>query len=180
MLINLAEISDSGKSFVFDRQTGELNQILEDILGKNPYQIDFFIRPIGTGYELTGNVKTKINELCYRCADDIQLDVSLKLHELLLPHEAEPRKYQYAKTNHVSELNSTEPNAVFYEGTQFDAGEYLHEMIALEKPLQPAPPQDEDGKCTQCGIECRNQFFSYDETAKQKPFETLKTFKLKN
>ncbi len=182
MLINLLEIPSEGKSFFCDRKSAELNPILQDIIGNSDYSAEFTIRPLQAGtFELSGQVRTQLPEDCSRCGLDFQMPVDQKFRELLLPEQSVPRNSKFAKANHVSDMNGQGPDVVEYQGHHFNAGEYLHEVIALAEPFTPAPPCNAQGECTLCKKPVANQTFSYEDKGFEKPtspFDALKNIKL--
>ena len=183
MKINLAEIPEDGRAYKFTKQTGELNSVLTDLIGKGAYDTEFFIKPLNSrDFELTGWVKTHLPEQCARCGIDFPLPVNEKLHEILIPKQSQPRGGKYSKVNHVSDLPESGPESCEYEGDHFDLGEYLHEVIALAAPFNPAGPEDEKGDCSICGIPVKGHDFSYDEKMPeekpQSPFAALKNIKI--
>ena len=67
--ITLSEVPPVGRSFIYTREGGELNQGLEELIGSNEYELKFFIQPIDSQtYELRGHLRTKIEPLCSLCA----------------------------------------------------------------------------------------------------------------
>ena len=47
-LIKLSEIPEEGRSYVWNSQTGEINQVLQDLIKNQTYQADFSNRPINS------------------------------------------------------------------------------------------------------------------------------------
>lgn len=183
MKIKLTEVPEEGRSYVWTTKTGEANAVLADIVGKNPYEAEFFIKPLNSkDYELTGRITTKSPEVCSRCGNDIDFPVSEKFHEILIPKQGQPRNGKYSKVNHVSDLPEGGPEVSEYENMVFDMGEYLHEVVALAAPFNPACPETVDGKPSDCRIPEEGQLFSYDEELPvekpQSPFAALKNLKL--
>lgn len=182
MKINLAEIPEEGQSFSLNNKTGELNKILADLIGKTPYEAEFFIKPLNSkDFELTGRVQTKTPEICARCGIDIDFPVDEKFREYLIPKQDQPRGSKYSRVNHVSDL-AEGPESCEYEGHIFDIGEYLHEMIGLAAPFNVAGPEDANGDCGICKIPVRGRSFSYEEKMPEEtpisPFAALKNIKL--
>jgi uncharacterized protein len=181
MRINLQEIPDDGKHFICNRNTGELNEILKDLIGNTPHSAEFTIRPLSTAnFELRGYIKTEMLEQCSRCGIDFNFKVNESFQELLIPGLKDPRNAHYSKANHISDLKDDNPSVAEYEGHWFEMGEYLHEVIALTEPLNPAPPVDEKDDCSLCKISVKNQSFSYIEEMEkpESPFAQLKGLKL--
>ena len=183
MKINLTDIPEEGRSYIWNSQTGEVTAVLADLIGKATYQTEFFIKPITSrDFELTGTIKTALPEQCSRCGIDFNFPVNEKFHEILIPKQSQPRGGKYSKVNHVSDLPDSGPESVEYDGQHFDMGEYLHEVVALAAPFNPAGPENEDGNCSICEIPVKGRSFSYNEEMPvekpQNPFAALKNIKI--
>ena len=184
MKIRLGEIPEEGRSYVWNTQTGEISHVLEDLIQDQVYQTDFFIRPINSkDFELSGKIATRTTDLCSRCGIDILFPIKANFREILIPPQPEDRTGKYTKVNHVSEINEDGPHSTEYGSNQsFDMGEYLHEIVALCIPFNPAPPPDEKGNCSDCGISVPAEVFKYDEKIEpdvnSNPFDSLKNLKL--
>lgn len=182
MRINLNEIPKDGLSYQLNRHTGELNEVLRDLIGNTEYSAEFTIIPLGTDgtFDLSGSLKTKTDETCGRCGDDFKFNIDLKFKELLFPRLDTPRDGSYAKANHFSDLHEDGPSIVEYSGHIFEVGEYIHEAIALEQPTNPMGEEMPDGKCGACGLDVKSCKNNYDEDmgeSKESPFAALKNFK---
>ncbi|MDG0816597.1 DUF177 domain-containing protein [Bdellovibrio svalbardensis] len=183
MKINLADIPEEGRSYIWNSQTGEVNNVLSDLIGKTQYQTEFFIKPLTTkDFQLSGTIKTTLPEQCSRCGIDFAFPVNEKFKEILIPKQDQPRGGHYSKVNHVSDLPAESADSVEYEGTHFDMGEFLHEVVALAAPFNPAGPENENGDCSICEIPLKGRTFSYDEVMPeekpQNPFAALKNIKI--
>ncbi|MGZ3770545.1 MAG: YceD family protein [Bdellovibrio sp.] len=183
MKINLTEIPEEGRSYQWNSQTGELNSVLMDLIGKTLYETEFFIRPMNSrDFEVTGTVQTKLPEQCSRCGIEFALPINVKFHEFLIPKQDNPRGSKYSKVNHVSDLPEGGPDVTEYEGHLFDIGEYIHEVVAMASPYKPVGPEDENGDCSICKIPVRGKTFGYDEKMPEEkpanPFAVLKNFKV--
>ncbi len=108
--------------------------------------------------------------------------MSEKFREILIPAKVDDRTGKYTKVNHVSEGIENGPSVAEYEGTVFEMGEYLHEVVGLAAPYNPKPPEDEKGDCRVCEKFVRGKVFTYDEElpaeVKESPFTALKNLKL--
>lgn len=183
MKINLTEIPEEGRAYHWNSQTGELNSVLVDLIGKALYETEFFIKPLNSkDYELTGTIQTKLPEQCSRCGIEFAFPVNEKFHEILIPKQDQPRGSKYSKVNHVSDLPEGGPEFTEYEGHLFNIGEYIHEAVAIAAPFNAAGPENEKGDCSICGIPVRGQSFSYDEKMPEEkplnPFAVLKNIKI--
>ena len=83
MLINLSDIPEEGKTFQFTRQTGELNKVLQDILGSSEYLIEFIIRPLDTHYEVQGTAQVHWFDVCSKCGTEMNMKTERKIREIL-------------------------------------------------------------------------------------------------
>lgn len=183
MRINLNEIPEEGQSFIWNNKTGELSQALADLVGKNVYHTEFFVKPLNSkDFELHGTIKTGLPEQCARCGIDFDFPVNEKFYEILIPKQDQPRGSKYSKVNHMSDAHNDGPESSEYEGNHFDMGEYLHEVVALAMPFNPAGPENADGDCSICNIPVKGRSFSYDEEmpaeSKKNPFAALKNLKI--
>lgn len=184
MKINLTEIPEEGRAYKWDSKSGELNSVLLDLIGKGAlYEADFFIKPMNSkDFELTGTITTKLPEQCSRCGIEFPFPINEKFHEILIPKQDQPRGSKYSRVNHVSDIPEGDLEFSEYEGNFFEIGDYLHEVVALAAPFNPAGPENAEGNCSICGIPVRGQSFSYDEKMPeekpQNPFAVLKNIKI--
>ena len=178
MKIRLNEIPEEGRNYIFNRKTSELNTALQDLINTNPYDVNLDIRPLNPkDFTVTGTVTTKSEQQCSRCAEDFDFIIDKKIREILIPAHEEGRTGKYAKTSSTlvtADSNETSVSVTEYSNLQFDLGEFMHEMVALEVPFNPF--------CTKC-IKLKNEKpFVYDEKmseeTKPNPFQALKGLKL--
>lgn len=173
MRINLNDIPAEGKTFIINQKTGELNSALTDLIGKRTYNIEVSIRPLNTrDFEMIGAVQTGLPEQCSRCGIDFDFQVNSKIHEIMIPEQEQPRNGKYARVNHASEEITDGPSSVFHQDFYFDLAEYIHEVVALAVPFNPAPPVDSKGGCMECKLSVNEIVSSYDE---EMPVDEQKT-----
>lgn len=181
MMIRLMEIPEEGKSFELNSQTKELNEILADLIGNTAYKTHFFIKPLNSkDYMLTGTIETAVPDQCSRCGLDFNFKIKKSFQEVIIPHQYTPRDAQFSKVNHLSDSNEQEISVIEYQNSMFDIGEYLHEIIGLSIPLNPAPEVDDKDQCGVCHLTITEKSFSYEEALpeKQNPFNALKNMKI--
>jgi len=182
MLINLNDVPEEGKSWSLNSNTGELNDVLRDLIGALFHQAELTIRPLGTTgtFEMVGRIQTQLPEQCSRCGIDYDMGLEESFRNLLMPELETPRDAKFSRPNHFTDLHEQGPDVVEYQGHMFDAGEFFHELVALAEPVVPAPPEDEKGNCRVCKISLKNHSFNYDEELKvpNRPFTSLKGIKL--
>ena len=153
MKINLNEIPEEGREYICNQRTGEFSESLSDLVGKEPYAIQFMVRPLGNIYEVTGNIKTQLNLTCARCAADFKSELNLNLNELLVPGEKLPRTGKEAKVNHISELDNGGPSTSIFESFSFDMSPLIRDTVALSEPTIAFCKTDCKGLCQYCGID---------------------------
>ncbi|MEK2688752.1 YceD family protein [Bdellovibrio sp. GT3] len=183
LTINLAEIPEEGRTYLWDTQSGEANAVLADLIGKNTYSAEFTIRPLNSkDFEMSGVISTKIPDQCSRCGTDIQFPITEKYREILIPKQDQPRNSKYSKVNHISDLSGDETDFCEYEGQNFDMAEYLHEVIALATPYNPVCPKQDNPNCSIYTNPEPEQGFIYNEEMPaekpESPFAALKNLKL--
>lgn len=145
MKIRLSEIPQEGRQYTFDRKSAELNGALRDLIGEGAYDVNMEIRPIGNAYELRGRVKTEMPEVCSTCGEDFNLRIDRPINEILFEDQEEYRKSHSVQGNQSVDFLSTGPTMTPYRNDVFDAGDFVHEMIAYAEPFYPMCGGD--GKC---------------------------------
>lgn len=183
-IIRLSELPPEGRSYNWDRKSGELNLALEDLIQKQDFKVDFEIKPINSrDFMMTGLIQTQAPENCSLCGLDFNLPVKIKIHEILIPFQPQERTSQYSKVNHVSDAPEYGPQSVEYEENEcFNMANYVHEAIGITLPLNPKPAADEKGDCIMCGVNFETHNFGFDEPMEvqqpESPFAVLKNLKL--
>lgn len=181
--ISLKELPLEGREFNFTRESGELTEILEDVIGTNPYQVSLKIMPMGNTFDLRGRLETQMDLQCSLCAFDFKFPVKLDLYELIIIEKALSKGDHMSRNNHAHEWESEGPNYIVLESDTFDIGEYLHEQIGLAEPIRPLGKPDCDQNCENLKDKVERPWLTYgaDPAAgKIKPFEVLEKLKLKS
>ncbi len=52
MKINLNEIPAEGREYICNKRTAEFNESIGDLVGQEPYTIQFLVRPLGNIFEV--------------------------------------------------------------------------------------------------------------------------------
>jgi len=146
MRINLNEIPADGRSYEFNRQTGELNEALSDLLDKNQYQVELYIKPMGNAFEMKGKIASRKQTLCSKCGFDIDLPLVQNVKEILIEEPKEYRKDQAVHGNGAVDFLADGPSVTHYRSPFFNVDDYVHEAFALAEPFYP-----------ECGVnDCKN------------------------
>jgi len=138
MRINLNEIPAEGRSYVFDHKSGELNESLADLLGGRPYEVEFTLKPLGNTFSLKGFCQTKMPEVCSLCGWDLELPIRAEWNEILIEDKPEHRKVQGVHGNQSIDFLNDSVSVTYYNGDHFEAGEFVHEAIAISEPIYPS------------------------------------------
>lgn len=181
--IKLSEVPEEGRSYTYDKNTGELNQDLKDLIDNNNYQTEFFIKPLNhRDYSLRGFVQTATKETCSLCGETFNFAVKTQLNEVLIPKTELQISEKQSRSNHISENESDQITVYEYKNDVLEIGELIHEAIAISIPFNPKPPENENGDCSVCLSTIFKGQFSYDESVgsfqNQNPFSALKDLKL--
>lgn len=177
MKIRLAEIPEDGRNYTYDRKHGELDSEINDLVGQRDYAVEMFIKPIGNAYEVRGNLKTATEQLCSVCGYDFEQPIDRKITEILFEEDDEYRKKHSVHGNQAIDYEADGPSATPYKNGVFEAGAFIHELIALSEPLYPVCGAD--GQCCRESEarEIRRKLeeeFAAAEDQKPSPFSVLK------
>jgi uncharacterized protein len=175
MKIRLNEIPEDGRSFTFTRESGELNAALKDILAKVPYRVDMTIRPLGNAFELEGKLVTSMAELCSLCGWDLTLPLNKTFKEILIEEPEVDRETHHVHGSGSVDFMSEVGASSTYKDDVFEAGEFIHELVAISEPLYPAcgdPDCEHLEEATAKRAELAAEFARADET--KSPFAKLK------
>jgi len=189
MKIRLSDITRDGSFWHLERgQEEDLDLSLEDLLGgEESYTVELSINPLdqsGT-YHLSGSIRTQWKESCSRCADDFTFRINQAFHEILIPKLDMPRKGSTSKPQHIEHTSTPEDSEAYeYENNIFHLGDFLHEIIALSRPLAPQPEADDKGSCSLC-FKNHDQILSLFKPEEEEsmpvirpsPFDVLKNLK---
>lgn len=178
--LHLSEIPKEGKTFTYSHESGELTGHLKDLIGTKPYKVEITVQPMGNVYTATGRIEAGIDELCSLCAMEFIHPVQESFHEILVIQEPDPRGHQ-AKVNHSSELNTDGPECTELESEEFSVGEFVHQMIALARPIKPLGKSDCNEKCENYQDAVRKGWltpYNNEGFSKSSPFAELSKIKL--
>lgn len=113
-IIHLRDIPPEGKDFEFTESSKDLAEIMEGLVGKEPFRLQFTILPIGDGFSMIGKFKARTVADCTRCGAEYELKIEEPINEILVEQEEEPRGSKYAKANHYSDLSNTEGPSICF------------------------------------------------------------------
>lgn len=137
MRINLSEIPSEGRTFDFSNKDGKITHDIKDLVQDHPYEFSIRISPIGGAYEVRGQGKSSVDEVCSMCGEDLVLPIERKVYEYLIVEDERPRGSKNTHGNQSLDLNGKGPETTYLPNSQFNLGEFVHEQIALAWPEYP-------------------------------------------
>ncbi|MCB0341479.1 MAG: DUF177 domain-containing protein [Pseudobdellovibrionaceae bacterium] len=179
--IHLNELPEQGWDYHYTNKSGELNDVLKDLIGQRPYSIEFHLKPIGNAFEIRGTIKTALGLICSRCAIEFEYNVNEPINEILVIEEGRPRGSRSSRTNHSSEWTTEGPFCNYLKSPVFDVAPYIHELVAASEPYQPRPQSGCDENCENLKKAQKSGYFGHNaplEPEKQSPFSVLADIKL--
>ena len=145
-VIYLSELPPEGRRFTYTEQSGELTSALKELIGKNPYRVEIEIKPMGNVFSAVGTVTSGLDELCSLCALEFIQPVKENFNEILVIQNR-PTEGHQARVNHSSELNLDGPECTELTDDQFIIGDFIHELVALSRPIKPLGKSNCDQSC---------------------------------
>jgi uncharacterized metal-binding protein YceD (DUF177 family) len=183
--IVLHDLPPDGREFIFTRESGELNEHLEDLIGSNPYSVKIKITPMGNTFDVRGELETKMDLQCSLCAIDFKHAIKQQVHELIVIEKPMGKKEHQVRANHAHELAHGGPDYIQLPNDVFDVGAYVHEAIGLAEPIRPLGKPDCDVKCENLSEKPQRSWLSFgqeqaEQAVRAKPFQVLEKMKLKS
>ena len=176
IVLKLDELAYEGVDLNFTKATGELDEFMKPILGKDSdYQIKISIKPAGNVFSVIGHFAVKMDLNCSRCGIDVQQPVSKKINEIIMVEE---NSKEIDETSHQHKLEDIEAEQFCSHITTYKLhlGQYLSEIIGLEEPNQVYGRKDCNDSCPNL-IEAKKQGWldaiDVNETIGNSPFSVL-------
>jgi len=182
--IMLRELPPEGREYKYDRESGELNDILKDLIDQNDYAVKLTVRPIGNAFDVQGEIKTAMDLQCSLCAIDFQFPVNQKFHEVLVINDPLDKGDQLTKANHSSEWDPSQPEGVYLEAPRLSVGEFIHELVGIAEPMRPLGRPSCEEACENRKEGVRREWLGADGkdsiSVRNHPFTVLEKMKLKS
>jgi uncharacterized protein len=176
MIIKLNEINDDGEDFDFSSADEELAEGLSDVLKGKPFTAQLRIVPAGDAFDVQGNFSVKVPEMCSLCAQDIDVPVKERFHEILLVG----MKNKTDIKGSSEDFEDPDLNATHIKNFEFNVADFLREQILLAMPIQPKCSETCQGLCVICGEDRNQKDCGHNplEIPKKSAFSVLKDLKL--
>ncbi|NQZ01615.1 MAG: DUF177 domain-containing protein [Bdellovibrionales bacterium] len=183
--IVLSELPEEGRTLHYTTETGELNDVLRDVIGNHSYDIKLTVMPMGNAYSVVGSLRTRMDLVCSKCAMDFAHSVNEKVDEIFVIEEERPRTAKSARVNHSNELDFAGPDCTELSSPVLNMGDYVREIIALSEPIRPlGGPDCETSETCPNLIEAKKGGWAPENFTTEhedlSPFAALKDFKLNN
>jgi uncharacterized protein len=182
--ILLRELPPEGREYEYNRDSGELNDALDELIDQNDYSVRLTVRPIGNAFDVSGDLKTTLNLQCSLCAIDFKLPISQKIHEVLVINDPLHKGDHLTKANHSSEWDPSQPEGVYLEAPILEVGEFIHELIAIAEPMRPLGRPGCEEACENRKDGVQREWLSVGAkdsiSVRNHPFSILEKIKLKS
>lgn len=163
---------------------------------ERPIRAHFNLRKVDDVVVINGDIETKINLLCSRCASPFQFGTAPHFSALFckdpvmagIGHLETQQGVQkpagqnkgFARHAHDDSADETGQDLdITYLSQDFiELGDVLTEQLQLQVPFQPLCKESCQGMCSQCGADLNVGRCACAKLAKQTPFSVLKNLKL--
>lgn len=123
------------------------------------FNAELRVEKLGEDYLLSGHFKGQVPTGCSRCGDPIFALRQATFRVALVRTEK-------VKSLSQDELDSGDPDFVYFQGDEIDLNQLLREQLVVIEPVAECPPKDEvTGTCKLCG---KNPVFSTSEGSFEK------------
>lgn len=178
---NLSEVQGEPLEFNSSREHGELDQVLKDLVGHEPYQVHLSLEKTGNAYLLKGDVVTSMPLTCSDCGGGFLYPIQKHFEEILVIQNSYQKGDHAARNNHAHEWNENQPSCTYLESSLVDLGELIHEQLALLEPFRPEGHVDPSHICENLR-EIKRDWLSWGKESgpsleKENPFKALEGLK---
>jgi uncharacterized protein len=110
----------------------------------SPVNVDLELKKTSKGFDLNGEVNTKLMINCSRCLKPFEFDIVSEITAYYINKEFEK---ELNKTEHLSSLE----NIIYYKNDSIDLTDRVIEAIILAVPEKPLCKENCKGLCPICG-----------------------------
>ena len=162
MKIRIEDITADAKELAFAEPEQEINRILgqgpiREYHLEGPVEVSLSYYRAGTELFFAGDLKTRTQAVCARCAEDVDVSSDRPFRYVL-----SPKAIGYDDDNTRAE----DLEFSLYEGDEVDLGPLIREQVLLALPTRPLCQEDCRGLCPHCGV-------NLNRTTCECRFETL-------
>ena len=146
MRIELDKLEEHGGKFTRLYEANELSLDDPDIRLVEPAQISARVRLEGKDAELQGKLLAKLEVVCGRCLQPVELPVSAEFHERFV------RAVSWA-SEEQHEVQAEDLNISVFDGEAIELDDVVREELLLAVPVNVLCREDCRGLCPICGID---------------------------
>jgi uncharacterized protein len=173
--LRIDDITADPKEISFNEPEQDVNHILEkgpirEYRVEGPIGVDVSYYRSGMDLFLSGQIKTRTEATCARCAEEFEAQYDRPFRLVLSP--------KVAGYGNEKDLRADDLEFSLYEGEDIDLSPLIREQILLALPTRPLCREDCQGLCPRCGsnrnrVQCDCRAESFDPR-----LEVLRSIKL--
>ncbi len=142
MKINMAQVKKepgSAQSFSFKTSAEELGLDKERGFLLERVLVEGLVLNKGMSFEVTGEINTKLKQICSRCLEDMITLLKVSFSE----------EYQEVDGKESGQVSDLEINC--FSGDEIDITDLVRETLLLAEPIKPVCSETCRGLCHECG-----------------------------
>ena len=147
MKIRIEDITADAKELAFAEPEQEINRILgqgpiREYHLEGPVEVSLSYYRAGTELFFAGDLKTRTQAVCARCAEDVDVSSDRPFRYVLSPKAI----------GYDDDLRAEDLEFSLYEGDEVDLSPLIREQVLLALPTRPLCQEDCRGLCSHCGV----------------------------
>ena len=146
MRIELDKLEEQGGKFAQVYEANELPLEDAEVRLVEPAEVRGRIRRTGKEVELQGKLHTKLEAVCGRCLQPVELPITTEFNERFVRTVSWAAEEQH-------ELQAEDLNIAVFDGEGIELNDLVREEILLAMPAQILCQEDCKGLCPTCGID---------------------------
>lgn len=150
MRIEVDKLEEHGGKFAHVYQPGELALDDAEVRLVEPGEVSGRIRRAGKEVELRGHLRAKVEVVCGRCLQPVELPIKTEFNERFVRAVSWAAEEQH-------ELDEADLNIAVFDGEAIELDDLVREELLLALPVNVLCSEDCKGLCPICGVD-RNRF----------------------
>jgi uncharacterized protein len=146
MRIELDKLEEHGGKFTRLYEANELSLDDPEVRLVEPAEVSARVRREGKDAELEGRLQAKLEVVCGRCLQPVELPVSTEFHERFVRAVSWAAEEQH-------ELQAEDLNISVFDGEAIELDDVVREELLLAVPVNVLCREDCRGLCPICGID---------------------------
>jgi len=146
MRIELDKLEEQGGKFAQVYEAGELPLDDAEVRLVEPAEVRGRVRRHGKEVELQGKLRTKLEAVCGRCLQPVELPISAEFNERFVRAVSWAAEEQH-------ELQPEDLNIAVFDGEAIELDDLVREELLLALPVNVLCREDCKGLCPNCGTD---------------------------